>query len=47
MARTSPPARRREVRRTVTVVFCDVADSTGLGERMDPEALRGLMRRFY
>ena len=47
MARGNPPVQRREVRRTVTVVFCDVADSTGLGERMDPESLRHLMRRFY
>src|SRR4026209_2727255 len=29
------------VRKTVTLVFCDVADSTPLGERLDPEALRG------
>ena len=33
----SPP---RELRKTVTVVFSDVADSTRLGERLDPESHR-------
>ncbi len=37
----------REVRKTVTVVFCDVIGSTELGERFDPEVLRGMMARFY
>jgi predicted amidophosphoribosyltransferase len=27
----------QEVRKTVTVVFCDVTGSTALGERLDPE----------
>jgi class 3 adenylate cyclase/tetratricopeptide (TPR) repeat protein len=31
----------------VTVVFCDVADSTGLAERLDPEVLRGVMSRYF
>ena len=34
-------------RKTVTVLFCDLADSTELGERLDPESLRGLMARWY
>jgi class 3 adenylate cyclase/tetratricopeptide (TPR) repeat protein len=34
-------------RKTVTVLFCDVADSTGLGERLDPEAVRAVMSRWY
>jgi class 3 adenylate cyclase/DNA-binding SARP family transcriptional activator/tetratricopeptide (TPR) repeat protein len=42
-----PPARPGEVRKTVTVVFCDLADSTELGERLDPESLRALMARWY
>jgi class 3 adenylate cyclase/DNA-binding SARP family transcriptional activator len=42
-----PPARVGEVRKTVTVVFCDLAGSTGLGERLDPESLRALMARWY
>ena len=31
----------REQRKTVTVLFCDVTGSTALGERLDPETLRG------
>jgi class 3 adenylate cyclase len=34
-------------RRTVSVLFCDLADSTALGERLDPEPLRELMGRWY
>src|SRR3954452_9500825 len=34
-------------RRTVTVLFADVADSTPLGERLEPEALRRVMSRFF
>src|SRR4051812_50116564 len=34
-------------RRTVTVLFADVADSTPLGERLDPESLRRVMTRFF
>jgi class 3 adenylate cyclase len=34
-------------RRTVTVVFADVADSTLLGERLDPESVRRVMSRFF
>jgi class 3 adenylate cyclase/tetratricopeptide (TPR) repeat protein len=36
-----------EVRKTVTVLFCDVTGSTSLGEQLDPESLRGLMSRFF
>lgn len=35
------------VRKTVTLVFCDVVDSTPLGERLDPEALRGVWSRYH
>jgi class 3 adenylate cyclase/tetratricopeptide (TPR) repeat protein len=35
------------VRKTVTVLFCDVVGSTALGESVDPEALRALLRRYY
>src|SRR6266480_3895888 len=34
-------------RRTVTVLFADVADSTPLGERLDPETLRRVMSRWF
>ena len=37
----------RELRKTVTVLFCDVTGSTEIGERLDPERLRRLMLRFY
>ena len=42
---TAPPA--REVRKTVTVVFCDITGSTALGERLDPESLRHVMARYF
>jgi len=35
------------VRKTVTVVFADVTGSTSLGERLDPEALRYVMSRWF
>jgi len=34
-------------RKTVSVLFCDLADSTALGERIDPEPLRELLGRWY
>jgi class 3 adenylate cyclase/tetratricopeptide (TPR) repeat protein len=37
----------REARKTVTVVFCDVTGSTALGEKLDPEALRRVMSRYF
>ena len=38
---------RRETRKTVTVVFCDVTGSTALGERLDPESQRAVMGRYF
>jgi class 3 adenylate cyclase/tetratricopeptide (TPR) repeat protein len=35
------------VRKTVTVVFCDVVGSTALGESVDPEALRTVLARYF
>ena len=35
------------MRKTVTTVFCDVVGSTALGERVDPETLRGAMNRYF
>jgi DNA-binding CsgD family transcriptional regulator len=40
-------AAAREVRKTVTVVFCDLAGSTALGERLDPELLQRVLGRYY
>jgi class 3 adenylate cyclase/tetratricopeptide (TPR) repeat protein len=37
----------REVRKIVTVVFVDIAGSTGMGERLDPESLRRVMTRYF
>src|SRR6201987_4496304 len=37
----------REQRKTVTILFCDVAGSTELGESTDPEALRALLARYF
>jgi class 3 adenylate cyclase/tetratricopeptide (TPR) repeat protein len=36
-----------ESRRRVTVLFSDLAGSTQLGERLDPEALRRVMARYF
>src|SRR5207237_1863616 len=37
----------REMRKTVTVLFCDVTGSTALGERLDSESLRRVMERYF
>jgi class 3 adenylate cyclase/tetratricopeptide (TPR) repeat protein len=42
-----PLVTSREVRKTVTILFADVAGSTALGEQLDPEALRGVMSRYF
>jgi class 3 adenylate cyclase/tetratricopeptide (TPR) repeat protein len=42
---TSAPA--REMRKVVTIVFCDLTGSTALGGRTDPETLRATMRGYY
>ena len=36
-----------EVRKIVTVLFSDVTGSTALGERLDPEAVRRVMGRYF
>ena len=35
------------IRKTVTLVFCDVSGSTALGEALDPETVRGVMSRYF
>ena len=35
------------IRKTVTVLFCDVTGFTSLGERMDPETMRRVMIRYF
>jgi class 3 adenylate cyclase len=34
-------------RKTVTILFADIADSTRLGERLDPEVTRHIMVRYF
>jgi class 3 adenylate cyclase/tetratricopeptide (TPR) repeat protein len=41
-----PPA-PMERRKLATLLFCDVTGSTALGERLDPEAVRELMLRYF
>ncbi len=36
-----------EARKTVTIVFSDVSGSTTLGEELDPETVRRVMRRYF
>jgi class 3 adenylate cyclase len=36
-----------KVRKTVSIVRCDVTGSTALGERLDAEALGGVMTRYF
>ena len=40
-------AHQPHARKIVTVVFTDVAGSTALGERLDPELLRSVMWRYF
>jgi class 3 adenylate cyclase/tetratricopeptide (TPR) repeat protein len=37
----------QEVRKTITIVFSDLKDSTALGESLDPESLREVMDRYF
>jgi class 3 adenylate cyclase/predicted ATPase len=41
-AKTTPTAERRQL----TVMFCDLVGSTALSQRLDPEDLREVMRRY-
>ena len=34
-------------RKTVSILFCDVVDSTPLGEQLDPESLQRVMSRWF
>src|SRR5947209_1835471 len=36
-----------EMRKTVTVLFCDVTGSTSLGEQQDPEQVRRVMSSYF
>jgi class 3 adenylate cyclase len=43
----SPPARDSAERRQLTVMFCDLAGSTALSVRLDPEDLRGIITAYH
>lgn len=43
----APPAAPEEVRKVVTVVFCDLQGSTSLGERLDSESLREVLAVYF
>lgn len=47
LAAAAPALPVREVRKTVTIVFCDLKDSTALGERLDAEALHEVKGRYF
>jgi class 3 adenylate cyclase/predicted ATPase len=40
-------AERREERKVVTVLFCDLVGSTAQAERLDPEDVRALLSRYH
>ncbi len=46
-AELAPASPAHEVRKTVTIVFCDLKGSTSLGERIDSESLREVMSRYF
>lgn len=46
-ARLEEAAPAHEVRKTVTVLFCDVSGSTELARALEPESFRRLMARYF
>ena len=46
-AATGVPLPAHEIRKTVTLVFCDLKGSTALGEQLDPEALHEVKDRYF
>ncbi|MGH2462113.1 MAG: AAA family ATPase [Candidatus Limnocylindria bacterium] len=46
-ATVAPPLPPQQERRTVTIVFSDIVGSTSLGEAIDPEAMAGLLNRYF
>src|SRR5919197_1863668 len=41
-----PPLERSEIRKTVSIIFCDLAGSTALGERLEAEAMRAAVSAY-
>ena len=46
-ARVAATPAEPDRRKTVTILFTDVVDSTGLGAALDPEVMRAVMRRYF
>jgi predicted ATPase/class 3 adenylate cyclase len=46
-ALAAAPAPAREMRKTVTVLFCDLKESTPIVERLDPETYRRIISRYF
>src|SRR5216683_1829101 len=46
-AQLARPMAADEVRKTVTIVFCDLKGSTSLGERLDSESLREVLSVYF
>jgi class 3 adenylate cyclase len=46
-AALAPQAPAGELRKTVTVLFCDLVGSTALGEGLDPETVRTVLARWF
>ncbi len=46
-AQLAPRMAAEEVRKTITIVFCDLKGSTSLGERLDSESLREVLRVYF
>ena len=44
---TEPEPASSGQRKLVTILFADLAGSTGLGEQMDPEQMREVMQRYF
>jgi class 3 adenylate cyclase len=44
---TAPPAPRREERKRVSVLFCDLVGFTSRAERLDVEDVRGVLAPYY
>jgi class 3 adenylate cyclase len=43
----TPSPARSELRKVVTIVFCDLSGSTSLGEQLDPESVRRMVTRYF
>ena len=48
MARREPEQKPGpDVRKTITILFADIVDSSRLSLALDPEALRNLLARYF